>query len=126
MLTQPAFAREPEIFSPLLESKKYELEYNFIKKPHGKPRAERVVQDIEVTPENLPEFLHWFFNASDIQPVWLCPIRLADGVESLAGRTEVLDTETSVPEPARPLTRMPERGTEIAEHGGHFSKRDLP
>lgn len=28
LLTQPAFAREPEIFSPLLESKKYELEYN--------------------------------------------------------------------------------------------------
>jgi len=21
---------------------------------------------------------------------------------------------------------MPERGTEIAEHGGHFSERDLP
>ena len=82
--------------------RKYELEYNFIKKPHGKPRAERVVQDIEVTPENLPEFLHWFFNASDIQPVWLCPIRLRDGVNELVGTGDIA-SNSSDPWPLYPL-----------------------
>jgi len=82
--------------------RKYELEYNFIKKPHGKPRAERVVQDIEVTPENLPEFLHWFFNASDIQPVWLCPIRLRDGVDELVGTGDIA-SDSADPWPLYPL-----------------------
>lgn len=45
---------------------------------NGRPARERVVQDIEVTPDNLPEFLTWFFTSCEIQPVWLCPIRLAD------------------------------------------------
>ncbi|MGO1380836.1 FAD-binding oxidoreductase [Corynebacterium sp. AOP36-E1-14] len=45
---------------------------------NGRPPRERVVQDIEVTPENLPEFLTWFFTTCEIQPVWLCPIRLSD------------------------------------------------
>ncbi|MGP9722791.1 FAD-binding oxidoreductase [Corynebacterium sp. AOP40-9SA-29] len=45
---------------------------------NGRPPRERVVQDIEVTPDNLPEFLTWFFTTCEIQPVWLCPIRLSD------------------------------------------------
>lgn len=44
----------------------------------GLPARERVVQDIEVTPERLPEYLTWFFTHCEIEPVWLCPIRLAD------------------------------------------------
>ncbi|WP_027019605.1 FAD-binding oxidoreductase [Corynebacterium sputi] len=72
----------------------------------GRPARERVVQDIEVTPQNLPEFLTWFFTTCEIQPVWLCPIRLADGVELLAGTTEVLDSQeaTKNPWPLYPLT----------------------
>lgn len=66
--------------------KKYDLEYRFLKKPKNLPRTERVVQDIEVTDAHLAEFLQWFFDASDIEPVWLCPIRLRDGVDELAGR----------------------------------------
>ena len=65
--------------------KKYDLEYRFLKKPKGLARTERVVQDIEVTDGRLAEFLDWFFDASSIQPVWLCPIRLRSGVEELAG-----------------------------------------
>lgn len=45
---------------------------------NNRPARERVVQDIEVTPDNLPEFLTWFFTHCEIEPVWLCPIRLAD------------------------------------------------
>lgn len=82
--------------------RKYELEYNFIKKPKGLPRGERVVQDIEVTPENLREFLDWFFAASDIQPVWLCPIRLREGVEELVG-TGTLAANSPAPWPLYPL-----------------------
>ena len=65
--------------------KKYDLEYRFLKKPKGLPRTERVVQDIEVTDDHVAEFLSWFFSASDIEPVWLCPIRLRAGVEELSG-----------------------------------------
>ncbi|MFE1513357.1 FAD-binding oxidoreductase [Corynebacterium bovis] len=61
----------------------------------GRPARERVVQDIEVTPDRLPEFLTWFFTASEIQPVWLCPIRLSDDAARLTGRGEVLDDATA-------------------------------
>ncbi|ALC05046.1 FAD/FMN-containing dehydrogenase [Corynebacterium deserti GIMN1.010] len=42
----------------------------------GRPARERVVQDVEVDVSKLPEFLSWFFDACEIEPVWLCPIRL--------------------------------------------------
>lgn len=44
----------------------------------GRPARERVVQDIEVEWDRLPEFLRWFFTSCEIEPVWLCPIRLRD------------------------------------------------
>lgn len=50
---------------------------------HGRPARERVVQDIEVVAERLPDFLSWFFDACEIEPVWLCPLRLRDGAEGL-------------------------------------------
>ncbi|AWT25184.1 MULTISPECIES: FAD-binding oxidoreductase [Corynebacterium] len=73
---------------------------------HGRPPRERVVQDIEVTPDKLPEFLTWFFTHCEIEPVWLCPIRLAGDAGELVGRTGVLDTDTaeSSPWPLYPLT----------------------
>ncbi len=42
----------------------------------GRPRRERVVQDIEVPVERLGEFLDWFDEAVGMRPVWLCPLRL--------------------------------------------------
>ena len=79
--------------------KKYDLEYRFLKKPKGLPRTERVVQDIEVRDTQIAEFLDWFFKASDIQPVWLCPIRLRDGVDTLAG----VGLDEEAPWPLYPL-----------------------
>lgn len=79
--------------------KKYDLEYRFLKKPKGLPHTERVVQDIEVVDTKLAEFLQWFFSASDIQPVWVCPIRLRPGVEELAGE----GLEEQAPWPLYPL-----------------------
>jgi FAD/FMN-containing dehydrogenase len=40
----------------------------------GRPLRERVVQDIEVPLERLPEFLSWFDEEIGMRPVWLCPL----------------------------------------------------
>jgi FAD/FMN-containing dehydrogenase len=42
----------------------------------GRPRRERVVQDIEVPVDRLGEFLDWFDDRVGMRPVWLCPLRL--------------------------------------------------
>ncbi len=44
----------------------------------GKPPVERVVQDIEVPVEGLPEFLEVFDREVGMRPVWLCPLRQRD------------------------------------------------
>jgi FAD/FMN-containing dehydrogenase len=40
----------------------------------GRPARERVVQDIEIPVDNLPQFLDWFDDAVGMRPVWLCPL----------------------------------------------------
>jgi FAD/FMN-containing dehydrogenase len=40
----------------------------------GRPRRERVVQDVEVPVDRLPEFLEWFDAEVGMRPVWLCPL----------------------------------------------------
>jgi FAD/FMN-containing dehydrogenase len=40
----------------------------------GRPQRERVVQDIEVPVDRLPEFLDWFDDAIGMRPVWVCPL----------------------------------------------------
>jgi FAD/FMN-containing dehydrogenase len=42
----------------------------------GRPQGERVVQDVEVPIDRLPEFLAWFDAEIGMRPVWLCPLRL--------------------------------------------------
>jgi FAD/FMN-containing dehydrogenase len=42
----------------------------------GKPRQERVVQDVEIPLRRTAEFLRWFLLEVPIVPVWLCPLRL--------------------------------------------------
>lgn len=44
----------------------------------GRPRRERVIQDVEVTVDRLPEFLEWFDAEVGMRPVWLCPLRLRE------------------------------------------------
>ncbi|MEO6471483.1 MAG: FAD-binding protein, partial [Aeromicrobium sp.] len=38
-------------------------------------KRERVIQDIEVPLDALPEFLEWFDGAVGMRPVWLCPLQ---------------------------------------------------
>ena len=40
----------------------------------GRPLREKVIQDVEVPVERLPEFLDWFDEAIGMRPVWLCPL----------------------------------------------------
>lgn len=42
----------------------------------GRPLREKVIQDVEVPVDRLPEFLEWFDDAVGMRPVWLCPLRL--------------------------------------------------
>lgn len=42
----------------------------------GRAQGERVVQDVEVPTQRLPEFLAWFDAEIGMRPVWLCPLRL--------------------------------------------------
>jgi FAD/FMN-containing dehydrogenase len=42
----------------------------------GRPQRERVIQDVEVPVDRLPEFLDWFDAEIGMRPVWLCPLRL--------------------------------------------------
>jgi FAD/FMN-containing dehydrogenase len=44
----------------------------------GRPRRERVIQDVEVPVENLPDFLDWFDDAVGMRPAWLCPLVARD------------------------------------------------
>ena len=45
----------------------------------GRPRGERVVQDVEVPLDRLADFLAWFDREVGMRPVWLCPLRLRRG-----------------------------------------------
>jgi FAD/FMN-containing dehydrogenase len=40
----------------------------------GNPVRERVIQDVEIPVERLPEFLEWFDREIGMRPVWLCPV----------------------------------------------------
>ena len=95
----------------------------------GRPRRERVVQDIEIPVDRLGEFLDWFDQAVGMRPVWLCPLRLASttGWPSYPleqGRTYVnVGFWGAVPvgpeAPDAPLNRAIE--TKVAELDGHKS-----
>ncbi|MGH3457221.1 FAD-binding oxidoreductase [Aeromicrobium sp.] len=41
----------------------------------GVPAVEKVIQDVEVPVEALPDFLAWFDAEVGMRPVWLCPLR---------------------------------------------------
>ncbi|MGH3496181.1 MAG: FAD-binding oxidoreductase [Nocardioidaceae bacterium] len=49
-----------------------------IDRRRGKPPNERVVQDVEIPVQRLPEFLTWFDSEIGMRPVWLCPLRLRE------------------------------------------------
>jgi FAD/FMN-containing dehydrogenase len=47
---------------------------DFLDRRAGRPQRERVIQDVEVPVQRLPEFLDWFDERVGMRPVWLCPL----------------------------------------------------
>ncbi len=108
--------------------RKYNVEHNLVNRPKGLPHRERVVQDVEVTVDKTAEWLEWFFQACDIQPVWLCPIRLRDSSQDLVGKGEKTADERA-PWPLYPLepgTTWINMGFWSAVPGDHVSKDAEP
>jgi FAD/FMN-containing dehydrogenase len=52
----------------------------------GRPQRERVIQDVEIPVDRLPEFLDWFDAEIGMRPVWLCPLRLRVSTPARASR----------------------------------------
>lgn len=95
----------------------------------GRPRRERVVQDVEIPIERTGEFLDWFDAQVGMRPVWLCPLRLrGDRTWPLyplePGRTYVnAGFWGTVPVGPDAVTSPRNRAVEakVAELGGHKS-----
>jgi FAD/FMN-containing dehydrogenase len=93
----------------------------------GRPRRERVVQDIEVPLERLGEFLTWFDEHVGMRPVWLCPLRAKQEWSSYPlepGRTYVNvgfwgTVHVGPDAPESPMNRAIE--AKVAELDGHKS-----
>jgi FAD/FMN-containing dehydrogenase len=71
----------------------------------GRPRRERVVQDVEIPLGRTAEFMDWFLHEVQILPVWLCPLRLrgAGGAAATAPMAAVQAESDGGPWPLYPL-----------------------
>jgi len=79
----------------------------------GRPRRERVVQDVEIPLARTAEFLGWFLREVPITPVWLCPLRLRDRRgNGGTGASKAMVDLTDLTD----LTDLPDRG-EQGEQG---------
>ena len=98
----------------------------------GRPQRERVIQDVEIPVERLPEFLDWFDAEIGMRPVWLCPLRLRSTREWPTVPAGRISTRTvrqrrllghRARRPRRRRTRPSNRAIEAKVHelGGHKS-----
>jgi FAD/FMN-containing dehydrogenase len=74
----PARYRRSDVYHRLVR-----LEHRFgvaarLDRLRGRPRSERVVQDVELPLERTAEFLRWFAEHVPLSPVWLCPLALRE------------------------------------------------
>ena len=59
----------------------------WLERRRGNPEGERVVQDVEIPVDLLPEFLDWFDAEVGMRPVWLCPLVRAPEVADVPARS---------------------------------------
>ena len=91
------------------------------------PGRERVIQDVEVPLERLPEFLRWFDAEVGMRPVWVCPLRTRRPWSSYPlepGRTYVnigFWGTVEVPADAAPGSVNRRIEEHVSELGGHKS-----
>jgi FAD/FMN-containing dehydrogenase len=72
----PAALRRSDVYWKIVAlANRFDLENRF-EVWRGRPRRERVIQDVEIPVERTAEFLRWFAAYVGIEPVWLCPLRL--------------------------------------------------
>jgi FAD/FMN-containing dehydrogenase len=72
----PARLRRSDVYWKIVAlANRFDLE-NRWERCRGRPRRERVIQDVEIPLERTAEFLRWFVKHVGIEPVWLCPLRL--------------------------------------------------
>ncbi len=75
----PAALRRSDVYWKIVAlATRFDLE-NRLEVWRGRPRRERVIQDVEIPLERTAEFLRWFAEHVPITPVWLCPLRLRGG-----------------------------------------------
>jgi len=74
-LWPPQLRRSDVYWKIVALANRFKLE-DRIEVARGRPRRERVIQDVEIPLERTPEFLRWFVEHVGIEPVWLCPLRL--------------------------------------------------
>ena len=48
----------------------------------NRPKTEKVIQDVEVPVDRMPEFLEFLDRQTHQRPVWLCPFRTRDGAST--------------------------------------------
>jgi FAD/FMN-containing dehydrogenase len=74
----PAKLRRSDVYWKIVAlANRFDVENRF-EQWRGRPRRERVIQDVEIPVERTAEFLRWFVAHVPIEPVWLCPLRLRD------------------------------------------------
>jgi FAD/FMN-containing dehydrogenase len=103
----PRRYRRSDVYHRLLR-----LEYRYdvaarVAKLRGEPPRERVVQDVEIPLDHLPQFLRWFADTVRMSPVWLCPVRLRESHGPGSARTWPLYPM----EPGRPYVNVGFWGT---------------
>jgi FAD/FMN-containing dehydrogenase len=70
----PASRRRSDVYMRLLKLDRQFAIADRLDRRAGRPLRERVVQDVEVPVDRLPEFLDWFDAEIGMRPVWLCPL----------------------------------------------------
>lgn len=70
----PAGLRRSDVYMRLLKLDRQFAIADRLDRRAGRALRERVIQDVEVPVDRLPEFLDWFDAEVGMRPVWLCPL----------------------------------------------------
>jgi FAD/FMN-containing dehydrogenase len=70
----PASLRRSDVYMRLLKLDRQFAIADRLDRRAGRALRERVIQDVEVPVDRLPEFLDWFDAEVGMRPVWLCPL----------------------------------------------------
>lgn len=93
---------------------RFEQEHGYLARwdaQRGRLPRERVIQDVEIGLDKLPEFIDWFLAQVPIEPIWLCPIQLRPASEAgqpgelPSAKSAAAGPDERVPWPLYPMRR---------------------